>query len=188
VVEPTGELYIPYVGTVTPNGHFTNDSYADQVSFEGYFTNRYIQPGEYRFYANLYMDPHDFQPQYDILWRRSQSDDLTSIYSPNYPVLSKEISWLSDPTPTWEEIHDGAYTDLQWAASLTVNALRAVPEVLPGVQGSAWGEQAGRSAGPTPVQLAKAREVVKHYREMGSTPVHHGDIAAIRAMLNARGR
>ena len=188
VVEPSGELYIPYLGSVTPNGHFTADSYTDQVAFEGYFTNRYIEPGEYRFYANLYTDPFDFGPEYDILWRADQADDLSSLYAPNYPVLTKDVSWEADATPTWDEVHAGAYTDLQWAASLMVDSQPAPRELAPAPARPAAGGLAGHLAAPSASQLAMARAIVKEHRDQGWVPARHADIAALRAMLNERWR
>src|SRR6266516_641241 len=52
--EPSGDLFIPYLGSVTPNGTLTNDSYYNATYYEGYLTNRFLQIGTYKFYANLY--------------------------------------------------------------------------------------------------------------------------------------
>ncbi len=187
VIEPDGELYIPYLGSVTPNGHFTADSYTDQVAFEGYFTNRYIQPGEYRFYANLYTDPFDFGPEYDILWRADQTDDLHSLYAPNFPVLTRDFSWEDDPTPTWEEVDAGAYSDLQWAASMNVSPRRAPRELIAARPESSAAAPAGPLARPTALQLARARAIVKEHRDLGWEAPRQADMAGLRAMLNGRG-
>jgi len=122
ILEPSGDLFIPYLGTVTPNGVFTNDSYDDRTFYEGYLTNRFLQIGEFKFYANLWIDPQDYRPVFDIQYRNDQVSALTSLYAPNYPQLSLQVSWLSDPTPTLAEADAGNYTDLRLAAVLTVTA------------------------------------------------------------------
>lgn len=128
ILEPNGNLYIPWLGSVTPNGTLTNDSYDDGTWFEGYLTNRYIESGRYKFYAHLYQDPNDHRPIYDLQYRSGFTDPLTSLYEPDYPQLSLESSWLDDPDPTFAELESGAYTDLRYVAFLDVgtSALLAV--------------------------------------------------------------
>jgi hypothetical protein len=122
IVEPNGNLYIPYLGTVTANGALSSDSEKDHTYFEGYLMNRYVQTGRYWFYANLYTDPQNFQPVFDIQYRQSASTGLSSLYVPNYPRLSMQTSWLSDPTPTFDEANAGSYTDLVLATYLDITA------------------------------------------------------------------
>lgn len=120
VLEPDGNIYIPAFGSVTPNGSLSNDSYGDGVSFEGYLTNRIIQKGTYKFYANLWRDPGDFQPLYDLAYRQDQNGNFTLLYGTgNQPTLSLATSWLADPTPTLGEVEASAYTDLQYVAFST---------------------------------------------------------------------
>jgi hypothetical protein len=121
VVEPDGNIYIPFLGSVSPNGTFTNDSFDDDTYFEAYTTNRFIAAGDYLFIANLFTDPQDFQPQFDFLHRLGPDAEFESIYAPDFPQLSKDVSWLDDPTPTFDEILAGAYTDLRGAALFTVD-------------------------------------------------------------------
>jgi hypothetical protein len=120
ILEPDGNLYIPWMGTITPDGHLTQDSYDGQVSFEGYVTNRYLQVGRYKFYANLWLDPNDFRPIYDLSYRNSPSDVFASLYSPNFPTLSTQVSWLDDPSADFTKVESGAYTDLQYVAFLDI--------------------------------------------------------------------
>ncbi|HEX7048914.1 MAG TPA: clostripain-related cysteine peptidase [Longimicrobiales bacterium] len=130
ILEPDGNVYIPYIGSVTPNGTLTNDSWDDGTSYEGLRTNRFVQNGTYRFYANLWTDSADYRPIYDIQYRYDQVSPLSSLYAPNYPRLSTEASWLTDPDPTWGEVDSGAYTDLQLAATWTVGPT-AQPTMVP---------------------------------------------------------
>ena len=159
ILEPNGNLYIPWLGSVTPNGTLTNDSYADSTWYEGYLTNRYVENGRYRFYANLYQDPNDHRPIYDIQFRYGFTDALSSLYDPNFPELSRLTSWLDDPSPTFTEVEAGAYTDLQYAAFLDIGT-PAPPLVAPS---SAPLTVQGRGAllGPTSAQLEMVREALE---------------------------
>jgi hypothetical protein len=118
VMEPDGRLYMPYLGTVTPNGHLTPDSYSLSSWFEGYLTNRFALKGRYRFYALLFDDPMDKQPLYDMAYRFDQVSPFNSLYDPNYPRLSFRASWLDDPNATFEKIDAGLYSDFAFAAYL----------------------------------------------------------------------
>ncbi|HKA58320.1 MAG TPA: clostripain-related cysteine peptidase [Gemmatimonadales bacterium] len=154
ILEPNGDVFIPYLGSVTPNGTLTNDSYNTGSFYEGYLTNRYIQVGTYKLYASLYSDPMDYRPVFDLLYRFDQVSGLTSLYSPTYPRLSKQVPWSNDPTPTLAEAEAGAYSDMQYAAFVTIN-----PTTMPELQSR-------RSAVPpntheiTPAQFAKIRELL----------------------------
>lgn len=116
VLEPDGNLYIPFMGTVSPNGHLTPDSYDTGVSYEGYLTNRFVQAGRYKLYVNLYTDPRNTKPRYDLQYRFGQTNDFKSLFSPNYPRLSLGTSWLDDANATFDKVDNDAYTDLQLAA------------------------------------------------------------------------
>ena len=122
ILEPNGNLYIPFMGTVTPNGHLTSDSYETQSNYEGYLTNRYIEAGRYKFYANLFTDPQNVQPFYDLAYRNDQVSALSWLYGASRPRLSMQTSWQNDPNATYADIEAGAYTDLQYAAYLDVAA------------------------------------------------------------------
>lgn len=123
VLEPDGNIYIPAFGSVSPNGTLSNDSYQDGVNFEGYLTNRVIQVGVYKIYANLWTDPLNFQPLYDLAYRYDQNAALGLLFGAgSQPTLSLTTSWLADPTPTLAEVEAGAYTDLQYVAIATFPA------------------------------------------------------------------
>ena len=123
LLEPSGNLYIPYLGTVTPNGAFTPESQVAGVSFEGWLSRRYLETGQYVFYANLFSDPQSRQPTVQFLYRNDQASPLIPLYTPGTePQLSLATSWLQDPTPTFAEADAGAYTDLRAIALLPVTA------------------------------------------------------------------
>jgi hypothetical protein len=122
VIEPNGSLYIPFLGTVTANGALSSDSEQDHTYYEGYLMNRYVQIGTYYFYANLYADPQDYRPQFDVEYRQGAAASLVSLYNPTFPRMSKLTSWLNDPTPTFAEADAGNYTDLAFSAYLDITA------------------------------------------------------------------
>lgn len=156
ILEPNGNVYMPFVGTLTPNGALTSDSTDAQVAFEGYLTNRYIQAGTYYFYADLWSDPNGFKPVLDVAYRHGQTADFTSLYNPNFPQLSLDTSWRNDPAATFAKIDAGAYTDLKRVAFMTIAAPPGAQ--LSPVVGTEHGPTAA-PAGPTPAQLERIREV-----------------------------
>jgi hypothetical protein len=126
VLEPNGNIYIPAFGSVTPNGTMSNDSYLDGVNFEGYVTNRFVEKGDYLIMANLWRDPGNFQPRYDLAYRNVPTALFTFLFGSPEPVLSLQTSWLNDPTPTIAEVVNGNYTDLQAVSVLTVSLRQGV--------------------------------------------------------------
>lgn len=154
VIEPNGNLYIPFLGTVTANGVLSSDSEKDRTYYEGYLTNRYVQSGRYFFYANLYTDPQNFRPAFDIVYRQGAAASFASLYAPTYPQMSKQTSWLNDPTPTFAEADAGSYTDLVFAAYLDVTGAS-----FNRTTGSTWSMSSSRSVGATtsaPFRLSMA--------------------------------
>lgn len=158
ILEPDGTIYIPAFGSVTPNGTMSNDSYSDGVNFEGYLTNRVIQQGVYTIYANLWRDPSDYQPIYDLAYREDQNANFTLLFGAgSQPTMSLATSYLADPTPTLAEADAGAYTDLQGVAFATFPA--------PGVPGSVRrhgtaGTASLRHPEMTPAQVSTIRQLM----------------------------
>lgn len=161
VLEPNGNIYVPAFGSVTPNGTMSNDSYGDQTNFEGYLTNRFVEKGDYLIFANLWRDPANFQPAYDLAYRFDQTVGFDFFYTGNggaAPTLSLQASWLNDATPTLQEILNGNYSDLKGVVNVNFAApapglrLQPVPKAM-----TASLQQAPRLSQP---QLATVQRVV----------------------------
>ena len=162
ILEPDGSLFIPYLGSVSPNGVMSSDSDADGVYFEGYLTNRFVDNGTFKFYANLWKDPQAFMPEFDLVYRNDQSQSFTSLYDPNFPILSTQVSWLDDPTPTYLEIEAGAYTDLQYVAILGFPSPPVGVAAAESPSGRLLTGAAAQSGpGITPAQLMAARRWIQ---------------------------
>jgi hypothetical protein len=161
VLEPNGNIYLPAFGSVTPNGTMSNDSYGDQTNFEGYLTNRFVEVGDYLIFANLWRDPNNFQPAYDLAYRYDQTANFDLLFTGGggqAPVLSLQNSWLNDPTPTLQEIANGDYSDLQFVG---VQSFPAPPAPLARLRTNAG--VAGfrlKSEAVSPAQIATMRRVV----------------------------
>ncbi|HEY7029576.1 MAG TPA: clostripain-related cysteine peptidase [Gemmatimonadales bacterium] len=122
VLEPDGNLYIPYLGSVSPNGTFSSDSRDAGVNFEGYLTNRYVQVGDYKVYAHLWTDPQDFEPEFDLAYRYDQTAQFSLFYNPNFPRLSMVVPVENDPSPTLAEAEAGDYTNVKYIGFQTFPA------------------------------------------------------------------
>jgi hypothetical protein len=180
ILEPNGNLYVPFLGTVTPNGHLTSDSYDTDTFYEGYLTNRFVQPGRYQFFALLFADPQNFRPNFDLQYRFAQANDFSSVHAPDYPELSTAVSWLNDPAFTIEKVLDEAYTDLKLAAyvdigpGLAPSGMRAGTtgtSVRPSLQRSGAAAQAAGAPRTriTPEQASRVRQALRTRRAQAAT-------------------
>jgi hypothetical protein len=135
ILEPDGKIYIPFLGTVTPNGRFTADSYEEATNYEGYLTNRYVQVGTYKIYASLYTDPANVKPDYNLAYRFGQTTDYKWYLKDALP-LSKDRSWLDDANATIDKVDAGAYTDLRPVVGLTVGPASSGSVIAGGLAGA----------------------------------------------------
>jgi hypothetical protein len=197
VIEPNGNLFAPFLGTVTPNGHLTNDSADDETSYEGYLTNQYIEPGQYVFLARLYADPQNVRPVFELFYREGQTVEFTGLYGPNFPELSNDAPFASDPTPTDEELQNGAYSDLKVAGVYTVQPT-GIASRAPTGTGIAASLKVGRSGArseataarmPTAAQLQTVRRAMAQLRASGGKPAAKGaaKAGALRSGVNFSG-
>ncbi len=187
VLEPDGNIYIPAFGSVSANGTFSSASEADGVNFEGYRTNRYVQNGEYRIFANLWDDPANFGPHYDLAYRFGQNTDFDLLYDPDFPRLSAERSWLDDEDPTLDEIDAGAYTDLQAVASVTFGGNSVAG--LVGRNAAPRGLAARTTTAPAPRITAAQLKTLKQLRaSIARAPMRRATTARMWSTPLPRGR
>ena len=130
VLEPDGNLYAPFVGTVTPDGVFTQDSYLTNTFYEGYLTHQVVLAGTYKFYASLWSDPANITTPVDIQYRTDPTMSLISLYAPNYPTVSMQTSWRNDPGFSLAKVDAGSYTDLRLMATSTFAPTPAPPATI----------------------------------------------------------
>jgi len=146
IMEPDGTLYMPAIGSVTPNGTFSDDSYNSGTNWEGYTMNRVVRNGTYKFYAFLWADPDDVRPAYDLKFRFGFDTDFTWLFPTETRRLSKVRPVANDPNATWDKVKDSLYTDLRFLAGLAVGPQQ------PGVQ-----QQQQQQAGVMAARAAGAR-------------------------------
>jgi Clostripain family len=161
VLEPDGNIYAPYMGPVTPNGFFTDDSYANGENLEGYQLKSSVAEGDYFFLANLYADPLGYQPAYDMVYRFGTDAEYQSYFSGNYPYLSFDSPWQSDPTPSWEELFEGAYSDLQFVMYFTVGPVDPVASRFTTSPDGIQGRQAKHGPQLTGAQIETLRNLIQ---------------------------
>ena len=117
VLEPDGNLYVPWIGKISPNGSMTGDSHDNDGYFEGYAMNRFVQAGRYKFYAHLYADSNQVGTRVDLVYRTNPALPFTSLYAvPGYPSITKSLPISRTPTPSFSEIENGKYSDVRYMA------------------------------------------------------------------------
>jgi hypothetical protein len=168
LLEPDGTLYIPYLGRVTPNGQMTNDSFDDDTYFEGWASFRTVAQGPYYILANLYDDPHDYRPRYNLAYRFAGDEEFRA-YLDTPGQLNTLQSWLKDENPTYDKIFSGWYSDLRAVAKWTpappgagvvlADAARSAGTLAP-----VAASDAARAPRLTARQLATARRAVADRR------------------------
>lgn len=164
VVEPSGNIFIPWMGSITPNGAFSADSYQSQLSIESYKLNRYVEYGTYKIYATLWADPNNFRPFVELAYRQYDTSAVVGLYAPNFPQLSFVNRWINDPAVTFTKIDGGQYTDIRYMAVYSVTSPPFVlGDVQPGPQAAliaAGGEAGHDGPAPTVAQLATLRRLL----------------------------
>jgi len=150
VLEPSGDLFIPYLGVVTPNGVLSGESYPDTY-YELYRTRQYVERGVYYFFGDLWTDPQDFRPLANVASRFGSEADWEWLYEEENLTFSMEDSWVDDDDFDWSRVIDGFYTDLQYVAYWDIS-----PDQGPqGVQLVTRAPVEGQRAGPGKAQRAR---------------------------------
>ena len=156
VLEPDGNLYVPWLGVISPNGSMTGDSHDNDGYFEGYAMNRFVQAGRYKFYAHLYSDSNTVGTRVDLVYRTSPATPFTSLYAPGYPSITKSLPIGTNAAPSFAEIETGQYSDVRYMAYWDV-APSGSPLLAPFSPGTGPSEQQESelrlAPGITPEQL-----------------------------------
>ncbi len=147
VLEPSGDLFIPYLGVVTPNGVLSGESYPDTY-YELYRTRQYVERGVYYFFGDLWTDPQDFRPLANVASRFGSEAEWDWLYEEENLTFSMEDSWVDDDDFDWSRVIDGFYTDLQYVAYWDISPDQG-PE---GVRLVTRAPVEGRRAGPGKAQ------------------------------------
>ena len=118
ILEPSGNIYMPYLGTITPNGVFTPDSFDSGDPVEGYQFRQRIAGGRYHLLGFLAADPNNYRPEINVLWRVHPNEDFNVVYDfNNLPGLSKDKSIDDVDSVDMTDILNGKYTDFRRFAS-----------------------------------------------------------------------
>ena len=173
VIEPSGELYIPFLGTVTPNGQLTADVSGVQKGYEGYLSNRFVEPGPYYFFAFLWSDPSRARPAVQVQYRADQRAPFSLIFASPLPRLSRDVSWQDDPTFSWDEVLAGRYSDLAYLTTIDIVGGTTGGSAVAAASAAEPGTARATGAAPprlTDAQLRTLREVARRRREAGERP------------------
>jgi hypothetical protein len=184
VLEPNGNIYIPYLGVVTPNGTFGGDSQESGSYYEIYTSRRYVEPGTYHFFAELWADPNNFMPYTTVLYREATAQQWQDLYGDDPMLLTKFVEWGDDPTPTLQEAVDGAYTDLQYAAYWEVDVAAAAHA---GTSQNRTRPAMSRSAGRAMLSRLPAAQV-NRVNQLLRDPQVRAQRAAARARVRPQSR
>jgi hypothetical protein len=140
VLEPDGNLYVPWLGVISPNGTMSGDSHDNDGYFEGYAMNRFVQAGRYKFYAHLYSDTNKVGTRVDLVYRTNPLLPFRSLYSPAYPGVSKAKPMPHDVPATFSRIEAGEYSDVRylayWDVAPSGSPLSASPSLAVGAEAS----------------------------------------------------
>ena len=171
VLEPDGNLYVPWLGVISANGALTGDSHDSDGYFEGYAMNRFVQAGRYKFFAHLYSDANSVGTRVDLVYRTNPALEFSSLYSPNYPALSKTVPIGKDLTPTFEKIEAGHYSDVRYLAvwDIAPSGSAQMLSLSPSVGAVPGSESALRTA--TEITPEQMRTVVRSSMERKRDPI-----------------
>jgi hypothetical protein len=164
VLEPSGKVYIPAFGTVTPNGLLTGDSFETAEPLEGFMSRQFVERGLYKFYALLYADPKNYRPAYNVFYRFGTGDFSALYPQNNLPGLSSARTFANDAGFSFALVDQDTYSDLRQAARWTATGSTAEFEAP-----NAAGGMRLRASVDEPVltkaQLDVIRQIVKIKRE-----------------------
>jgi hypothetical protein len=164
VLEPDGNLYVPWLGVISPNGTMTGDSHDSDEFFEGYAMNRFVQAGRYKFYAHLYSDSNRVGTRVDLVYRTDPALPFRSLYSPSFPSVSKAKPMVGDASASFSRIDAGEFSDVRYLAYWDVAPSGAPLMASPSLSAS---EESSLRSGITTEQMRTVLESVRRLKPRG---------------------
>jgi hypothetical protein len=140
VMEPSQDIFAPWMGQTTPNGFFSLDSYDSGVSEEYYLANAQVVSGDYYFLINYYAhgatcteakarlyiyDPANFL---DTDWHEATVAELGPLTDPSPQLLDLSSPWTGQPLGTPFDLNN--YSDWWVPFGFTPRSLGASPFVI----------------------------------------------------------
>ena len=120
LVEPDGNVSVPYLGTVTSNGNFTPDSRDMNTYYEGWNSRRIVQSGTYTIFAHQFSASQDLTTVVDVVYRSNVNASWESLYAEGtYPTLDQTVRIEDDVSPSLEEVLAGHYSNFERVATWT---------------------------------------------------------------------
>jgi hypothetical protein len=120
LVEPDGNVSVPYLGTVTSNGIFTPDSRDMNTYYEGWGSRRVVQSGTYTILAHQISAPQDLTTVVDLVYRSNVSGTWEHLYAEgSYPTLDQTVRIEDDVSLSLGKILAGHYSNFKLLATWT---------------------------------------------------------------------
>ena len=120
LVEPDGNVSVPYLGTVTSNGTFTPDSHDMNTYYEGWHSRRVVQSGTYTILAHQISAPQDLTTVVDLVYRSNVSGTWEHLYAEgSYPTLDQTARIEDDVSISLEKLLAGHYSNFKLVATWT---------------------------------------------------------------------
>lgn len=160
VLEPDGNLYVPWLGIISPNGTMSGDSRGSDAYFEGYAMNRFVQAGRYKFYAHLYSDSNRVGTRVDLVYRTDPALPFRSLYSPAYPTISRTGPLVEEAAVSFPAIDAGEYSDVRYLAYWDVAPSGSAPITAPALAAHATVGEPKSTIEVTPEQVRTVRETL----------------------------
>ena len=120
LVEPDGNVSVPYLGTVTSNGTFTPDSHDMNTYYEGWHSRRVVQSGTYNILAHQISAPQDLTTVVDLVYRTNVSGTWEHLYAEgSYPTLDQTARIEDDVSISLGRLLAGHYSNFKLVATWT---------------------------------------------------------------------
>ncbi len=162
LMEPDGNVYVPFLGTITPNGVFTPDSHEVDTYYEGWNSRQTVQTGLYLMFAHQVDASSTLTTYVDVQYRMHPSENLQSLYSVGtYPTLNQTVriedDTSSDALAVLQKAINGDYSNFKQVSYWIV-------EASSGAAGVTMTDQAISLSRPTstPANVDLAEKIIRN--------------------------